>query len=74
MKISIGKILKYSMYYTAAATAYNIALNMYADSTAAAEPPLPLLPNPAAALLSGLSGTNAPALLDDATGKYGTWG
>jgi hypothetical protein len=65
------KLLKYALYYTAAASVYNNAVNMIQGS--AATPPLPLLPNPVAAILNNMLGANAPALLDHATGNYG-WG
>lgn len=68
------KLLKWALYYTAAATVYNIAV----DSIAAvgSPPPLPLLPNPVAGLLlNHVIGTAAaPPLLAKASGGYGTWG
>jgi len=68
------KLITYALYYTAAASVYNNAVNMWQDSTGAATPPIPLLPNPVAAVLNGIMGANAPALLDHATGAYGAWG
>jgi hypothetical protein len=67
------KLIKWALYYTAAASVYNNAVNMWQDSTGASAPPIPLLPNPAAAILNNVMGANAPALLDHATGNYG-WG
>ena len=67
------KLIKWAIYYTAAASVYNNAINMWQDSTGASAPPFPLLPNPVAAVLNNVMGANAPALLDHATGNYG-WG
>ena len=68
------KLIKWALMYSAAATVYNIAV----DSMAAtgSPPPLPLLPNPIAALLlNRVIGTAAaPPLLAKASGGYGTWG
>jgi len=67
------KLLRWALYYTAAATIYNVAVD---SLTPVGQPAmLPLLPNPAAGLLLNAIGTaKAPPLLAKATGGYGTWG
>jgi hypothetical protein len=72
--MSAKKLIRWALYYTAGASAYNLALNLYTDSVGGSAPPLPLLPNPAFALLNNLMGASAPKLLDQSTGSYGTWG
>ena len=73
-KIPMAKLLKYAAYYTAAASIYNYAVNAYiASAGAAAVTGIPLLPNPALAVVTSVLGVNAPLALTQSTGGYG-WG
>lgn len=68
------KLLKYAGYYSAIASVYNYAVNSYVAANPTATFVPPKLPNPTAAIVNGILGANAPLMLTQTTGGYGSWG